>query len=782
MFDKYSRRSLRPQSDRWSNRLVKLPGEVENELASDLEWMLNSRQVSDEVLVEAVVGDYGQWLYWSASILIKDTANIKKVITRVVGDLLSNRKRLWSGGDAQVWLFRHTIQLSRELQKKRPGFKHYVTENQRPEKHALQNLDPKYRLPLTLRYLVGLSDEQTAQVLQIDGEEVRHRIGVVVSYLEEYRNFPQDKSRAAKDQWVQKALLESWKLPQLPRRDAHAIKSEILSRTGKRAVVGALLKRSLRVGFGVLALCLTVIILWLTNMLTPPPEAQQPQIATRLVTRVVKVPEWVTATPRPTMAKVTDAREPLSATSSLGEINSRILESRGLWDTLWVDGRIIDYGPVGYVGRPSVRREQIWIGQPYNSLVLAGWAGGSVDQIWFSLNGKVYDVDPETGEPFLYDFHSNQLPVYSTFADYLMPKSLNEVFDNYRLRTVGIGQAAGRSALILMGRNLISGEMVQFWVDIFNGMILRVMHLTSDGDTVLSEIMVRELSLDVEFPSKIFDRTDLPLHFGSDYYAELFPIKETLPDYNGSLYDTHPPKPVKTPPPGYDPTHGQVSFQWDQPPPDRSLQGTHRWMRAGQNVGPDIPVEIFSNDYFLGQLDFNPWDAACARSADGTMLALYSATKKDDQVVATLRWLDLRDLSRLEELKTVANTSGPKLALSPQGNGLVFYACLENVEGVECGLYLLDTDSGAYHGLASQINVHQIDYFLWGPQGDSVAVVSPGMVEVFDANSAQPTYSGVFSLQGRGYPKDSPLADWDVETPVISQGLEACYQLSSDSN
>jgi len=628
-----------------------------------------------------------------------------------------------------------------------------------------------------LHFLAGLKEGQISQILLVDEEEINKRIGVVIGYFSKYRSYPTDEPRSVKDEWIEKALLESWELPELSSGYSEELKSEILARAGKASNLQGLLRRGLKITVGVLAIALALAIVWLTNELTPPPESRPPLISTVLVTRIVEEFVQVTATPSPMVMEAAQGIEPLSVDSSREEILQRISESHRQWDTLWIDGRIIDYGPVGYTGRPKVRREQVWIDQPYSSLVLSGLAGGSVDQIWFSLNGKVYDVHPETGDPVLYDFHSTQLPVYSSFSDYIFPESLEEGWVDFGFKTVGSGESAGRRSLIL--ESSFAEDTVRIWVDVFTGIVLRMMRFDRDSASMLNEIVVRDIYLDVEFPDNIFDRNHLPLRFGSSYHGRPFPIDETFPYDTVAQYLGHIPKLGLAPPVNYDLSVSQISFQWDQQPPTGALQNYTQWVRYPDHFGQDIPVDLFADQYHLGTLTFNPWSAACARSADGSTIALHSVTGEDEEAVTTLRWFDLRDLSNINELESKSEPINLALALSPDGGKLAFYACMENGAGINCGVFILDTANGAYEKLTS---LQWVERFFWSSQGNSLVVVTSTMTQVFDVSNGQVTYSMDSGLQDNQPLEASPLNELGLELSSASQGLEACYQAPSASN
>jgi DNA-directed RNA polymerase specialized sigma24 family protein len=210
--------------------------------------------------------------------------------------------------------------------------------------------------------------------------------------------------------------------------------------------------------------------------------------------------------------------QPLDESSTSTQILARIFSSSSLWHTLWFNAYVIHHGPPGFIGQARVQQEQTWISQPYNSLVIAGQPGSDPNQIWFALDGKVYDVDPSSGETYLYDFHPEKLPVYSALEEYIFPDGLVE--KTSALNIVGTDEVAGRKTLVV-DRFVKEYKLEsRLWIDTLTGMILRARQYALDSDSYTNEFVIQRIAFNVDFPDKTFDRNSLLLNFAKDYLGQ----------------------------------------------------------------------------------------------------------------------------------------------------------------------------------------------------------------------------------------------------------------------
>jgi LysM repeat protein len=155
-----------------------------------------------------------------------------------------------------------------------------------------------------------------------------------------------------------------------------------------------------------------------------------------------------------------------------------------------------------------------------------------------------------------------------------------------------------------------------------------------------------------------------------------------------------PPAPQGTPPPeGFDPSRSELTAR--TVPADSFEQPNHFF------------GDVYADGYLLGRVDFGARPGGnCDRSADGAKLAYSYETLDGSQVTtATLRWLDLGEVSQVHEVAPQLSLLG-RVAWSPVANQIAFSACTGLVDGryQDCGVYLYDlptnqvrrlTDAGA---------------------------------------------------------------------------------------
>lgn len=490
--------------------------------------------------------------------------------------------------------------------------------------------------------------------------------------------------------------------------------------------------------------------------------------------------------PPPTPAAVTVYREPsgdpLTTRTDSERILERIRTSRTYWTRLWIDGLIVEYGPPGYIGQPEIRRDQVWIHQAYNSLVLTGKPGENPDQIWFALNNKVYDVDLDTGRPFLYDFHHGDLPIYSDLADLVFPTRL--IGDVQQVQVAGSVVVAGREALIIEWEAAGDTPASQAWVDVETGMVLGLRQYAPDGRTVVRLIVFTGLVVDPDLPNYIFDRGSLILQFARDYTGRVElsfhtkPVPEWIFD-QGRGFRTH-----IDPPPAFDPALQELTFQWSSPEEYRAFEAQYQNRPIGA-VDPfyqPVLVDLFAGQYFLGQVELNPWTAVCTRSPDGQAVAVaYSVQMSSSDGQASIRRQPVFyfSLNNPDNSRTTPENVIPQggMAFSPDGRTLAFSGCSVSTR---CGVYLWDSQSGEDRFL---VLVGDAGSLVWSPDGQFLAMLgilprsaSYGL-QVVRVSNGEIVYEAPFDPDNGELPAGAPVAAWEVRFPqFLVPGLTNCAE------
>jgi hypothetical protein len=111
------------------------------------------------------------------------------------------------------------------------------------------------------------------------------------------------------------------------------------------------------------AIALVGIVVFSTNLLAPN-EPLEPEIVYIQVTATPPMNNLQTFQGKVEADKIEDlpeSIEPLKMTSSVDEIIKRMKISSSLWDRLWVEAVIMDYGPLGYIGPPQMYYNRVLI-------------------------------------------------------------------------------------------------------------------------------------------------------------------------------------------------------------------------------------------------------------------------------------------------------------------------------------------------------------------------------------------------------------------------------------
>ena len=412
-------------------------------------------------------------------------------------------------------------------------------------------------------------------------------------------------------------------------------------------------------------------------------------------------------TPVAAAARAPTVMQPLDESSTSEQILARLLDSSSLWHTLWFDAYIIHHGPPGFTGQPRIQQEQTWISQPYNSLVITGQPGGDPEQIWYALDGKVYDVDPTSGEVFLYDFHPGKLPVYSALEEYIFPDGLVE--NTTSLDIIGWAEVAGRTTLVV---DRLAKESIldsRLWIDTQTGMILRARQYAQDSDAYTDEFIIQKVAFDVDFPDKTFDRSSLLLQFAKDYLGEPISSQEIPRPPVISPAPERLPLPETPAPAGYDFSTSELVFQWNQP--------------AGQQ--DNTPVKVFADGYYLGDLQFqNPSDVICDRSYDGEWIAFIQDAGGLFSTGLGVYWFQVSASPRLTHAMPDIRPQR-SVAISPDGREIAVSGCsIHGWRGNRCGVYLADSLTQAYPRILPSDNVYRL---AWDREGAHLAIL--GFVE-----------------------------------------------------
>ena len=653
-------------------------------LSPDLEWMLRSNQASVAMIVETILQEHYPDLYRFAFSIYNDPQQARECIAETL--VLAADKTHHELGEVSVRTWLYSLLVSQAIKRhkdfrssmidsdnhKNPGSAIYAGDPDVFE--CLDSMNLPDRLTITLHYQHELTIPEIAYVFKSNERDIQLQISRLKSDISaclEVISTPQYASRA----WIQAVMNKQFPANELDGGTRELLVAKCVATVNSQR---ARRRRFTTVMQFLLAGAVVIFIAalsWLTNRLAGH-AGGRPVVITVIVTKVIYVEPTVEGE---SFENRTPSPEPLGESASFSDVITHMRDNSRLWSTIWLDGRIMEYGPPGYTGPPLTRREQVWLEQPNRSLVLSGWAGGAVDRVYYFSNRLESDLNLRQNSPF---------------TRFIFPYQFEFRSEEYRV--IAGDQISGRKSLILEGYREDASLAERIWVDAEIGVILRQQRFASDGASLLSEIVVREIVYDATFPKYILDTYQPIQHFSQDFSGQPSLISDEYPTPKRTPAPGHRPLPRASPPADYDPSSSPIYFQWNQAPvSEDALLGIQD--RTGEEeYGRDIPVDVFAGGYYLGQVQFNPWEARCIRSADGNLVALISLTGDRDAPEYHLHWFFLGDIYNQAELALDISSLGRALAIAPDGRRLAFYACVGNPGAVQCGVYLADLQDGSY--------------------------------------------------------------------------------------
>ncbi len=753
------------------------------ELSPDLDWMLQSHQVSTGLLIETIVGDYYVLIKQFALAVLGDPVLAEHVAVETIVSVVMRRDKYWGEISTRGWIYRNAWRICRRIMPGlgfRRALRALVPQSELVSKNnlktpetmleadlwmAFDRLKERERVSAILYYVHGFEPTEIGEVLS---EPVKKTITPLQRAKEKLNASITSHSmvEGEMEPVIINSLQHRW-----PREEATETKLAEATELAIGQVEGIGYhhgRRSsiLKFVIGAFTVAMVVAIIWFTNI-SAGKKSLNPLLPEKVViTRIVHVPVYITETPEPQTTP-----EPLMVDVGHEEIIEKFQESNRRWSNLWIDGMYIYYGPAGYVGPAMVRRDQVWVSQPFNSLVITGQSSGEVDHVWFANNGKVYDVNIKSGRPSLYDFHSHHLPVYSTFSEMIFPAS--RLSGNLDYIAIDIDQVAGREALIVDEVNDTGQRIARLWVDIYTGVILHNIIFGADGESIAQEKLVRTIVYDVEFPNWVTNRNDLITDFVQDYRGGTPGLQKDIRLSEIEPGSGHVPLQKQLAPEGFDPSQAKLTFQWSHPPIISTFRRYTRESSQPAAQSQSGTIEVFADTYYLGQLEVgNPWETTCGRSPDGRWLVM---VENPDQFLAAdtrIRYLSVDHLEEVYKLFPDGPRLGSYFAISPDSRHLVFWGCESQQDG--CGLYILDFATGESQRLA---NSGYFSHFAWSPNGNELAMInSDAILMVMRVNTGEIIYEGVVDWQTNSIPMDAPVNAWGVEFPPSRSGFEGCIE------
>ena len=266
------------------------------ELSPDLEWMVQSGQVSRQVFAETLVKTYYAPIYRLALSLLNDRSAAQTACREVFSQAILGVHQYRSHLGINAWISQIAYRaikaaLRRErfwrgVEKLMNGRGQFTDKlSDRPQSAADQfvwlqvdNLNDAERIPFVLYFANGWQPEQIASALGINPQQVRERLQ---QCLARFAHLGED-SPPDLESWVRSSLQRRWSLPDMDEEDVRRFLIKIQRHTGQRSFLrnGAATTREV-VLLGI-ALVIVILAIWGGNRYFLQPESDASSPGSRL--------------------------------------------------------------------------------------------------------------------------------------------------------------------------------------------------------------------------------------------------------------------------------------------------------------------------------------------------------------------------------------------------------------------------------------------------------------------------------------------------------------------
>lgn len=786
------------------------------ELSPDLEWMLLSGQADEGSLVAGLVREYYPRLYQLNLALLQDRKAAENcAVQTLVRSVLESHH--YSGrGALNTWIFslalscihKEKVSKARRRADREWGEAELISDTGKGRSQggdtyllwlAVDQLDFSERIILMMETLCKLSTGDLAHILHKPEAVVKEQLKRVYQQLKtstsmEESNIPYDSGRTDVVQ-VSQLFHKHWPLEDLPEREldrlCRRLASSLRATRGKNRRLNR--TRELLVVIVVIALVMggisTANRLFSDNQYFIRNEATATAYHSYLqrfrqmgdayqisedayVSRSLSTP----VTPVAALA-------PLTNQSNSETIRERIELSSTLWNTVWEEGRVVFYGPVGYRGAPLIRRYQQWVSRDVAGMVLSGPIDGQPDNLSILFNTLV-DDETITGEVMSNEigreFHWSGLAgMFGEIAEVTSNNAIKNRLDpRTRFEVVKVDWLAKREVIIVDQINAEGRREARLWIDTIRGKILREQHYMGEKyQVLLREAIVSRIYFDVDFPDNLFLQWE-----GTRRYP---PIAKSAPYSDLLSWSSFEKQPIEIPdirplsvkiaaPERFDPSNSRLTFQW-----------VGRFKAEGMDLGT---TELYAGGYYLGDVDItHPMGVLhCQRSRDGMLIVLLETTS-GKRVTEPVRWFRLM---QPDEVHTSLSVSVVRsFSIAPDSQRLAIFGMgtpIPKEFKSTRGIFILDTVTGE--------RLHEIEADLdvlvgWSLDGEYVAGIKfHGPREDF----SQPISLLAFKVEtgemvegrclSRGFSMEAGQVimfeftdlDWKGEINLRARGLEGC--------
>jgi len=660
---------------------------------------------------------------------------------------------------SQDWLYEKTVKVSRRTFRQKPPIEMMTQSNFEAETRVLgfmQKLDWRERLLFILHYGLNWSDADVANLLHAKTRVIQEQIII----------FDQQITKVISD-LPEEMQIDKQDLAELIRRQftvSEADLSEIIDLLQQIEFTNQTARQEAGKNHEYIltilaAFCLILLIIflgigiWFVARRTPEKQIISP------------------ARPEATSTKKTEMSPlqtlPLTWLSSPETIWGRMQNSQSIWQTLYLEVHIIDYGPSSYIGAPRQYHVQTWIKQPDESIQLFGLLSQDPSQVNVLTGGHSFELNPTLNRSTSQAVQGNPqtLVENETLRKMVFPATTAWSPEQGTLRVFNTDQILGRNTLILDWYNRFGQHETRFWLDTRIGMILRLQEFeTSGSNLLLRDTLATEFILDENFPPTrlAIEMQKISSSGGDNGSAPVSVIHPTatpaIPiDQRRAMVPENLPERYNLP-------ASQLSFQFSNNPEIRNLT----------KQTSQIPAQIFADRFLVTSTRFGlPWMLRCQRSPDGYRLAFNTGSDGTAPPDDSLLWLDLRYPERLYEPYPALHVQA--FSFSPDSTRIAVFGFESKRKA--SGIYIIDLTKVENRAV---IEIYEASSLVWSPDGESLALVGRFEADAIQEAAAihirtsQISFRAPFPEGLRRIPESWPIANWGVSFPQATGGMDAC--------
>ncbi len=627
----------------------------------------------------------------------------------------------------------------------------------------LDGLDWRERLVCVLKYAMGLSPAESAELLRVAPGAVLQQAAIIDRRFRSELVLLAEASAADPLELAAASITRrysppAWSAEQLAelveaagRLKQPAVAPVPARSAGKWLIIGA--------GLAFAAVCLGFFL-----------------IAGVVISRFVLPEPQESSSTEPSSTDLPSSRSPgsLSWISSSAAVLERIQQSASLWQTIFMDVQIVDFGPQAYIGAPRIYRGQVWVDQPAESIQLFGLLSRAPSSAYFytgerSLYLNPVDQTSYSARTVLPGVSSLTRPAVlvenQRLRQMVFPREARWAAEPGTFRMVNTGSVADRPVVVVDWFNQYGQREARLWLDAEYGVILRQQDYGGpDFSTLLADSLVTTISFDQSFPPASL-AADLRTVGSSSLLIPGNPSIAIQPTPTAAIpigrREVIAPNPA---PPGFDPRTSQLLFQFPY-----NLDLTNVMTATAR-----VPVQLFADSYGIGATEFGlPWMLRCKRSPNGYRLAFNTGSDGTSHPDDELRWLDIREPQKVFE--PLPGMHADTFAFSSDLEQIAVFA-RSSLEA-KSGISIVKIATGESRQVISLLSGQSL---VWSPDGETLALV--GTVEENDREQALQIHirTGQIIFQepmppvGSQIPQDWPMSNWGIPFPQSEGGLDAC--------